>query len=185
MKSLFGRTGPGRFIRELLSPPSRGETHAPTAPFRTQSPTASRKILVVDDDPVILKALTLKLDSEGYTVVKAVDGADALRALQDEKPDLVLLDINYPPDVGHGGGVPWDGFLLMRWLRGIEKVGKVPIIFITGDDPGNYRDRALACGAAGFFHKSLEPEVLISIIERVLNGNGSAGERGLDANYQI
>jgi len=76
--------------------------------------TEPRKILVVDDDPVILKALTLKLDSEGYTVVKAVDGADALRVLQDEKPDLVLLDINYPPDVTHGGDVPWDGFLLMR-----------------------------------------------------------------------
>lgn len=184
MKSLFGRTGPGRFIRELLSP-SRGETHAPTAPFRTHSLTEPRKILVVDDDPVLLKALTLKLESQGYAVATAVDGADALRALQDEKPDLVLLDIHYPPDVAHGGGVPWDGFLLMRWLRGIEKVGKVPIIFITGDDPGNYRDRALACGAAGFFHKSLEPEVLISIIERVLNGNGSAGERGLEANYQI
>ena len=113
MKSLFGRTGPGRFIRELLSPPTRGHP-TPAAPFRTQRLTEPRKILVVDDDPVILKALTLKLDSEGYTVVKAVDGADALRVLQDEKPDLVLLDINYPPDVAHGGGVPWDGFLLMR-----------------------------------------------------------------------
>jgi DNA-binding response OmpR family regulator len=143
------------------------------------------KILIVDDDAVLLKALTLKLESRGYAVATAVDGADALRALRDEKPDLVLLDINFPPDIAHGGGVPWDGFLLMRWLRGIENVGKVPIIFITDNDPGDYRERALSCGAAGLFHKSLQPEVLISIIECVLNGSGSAAELGLGSGYQI
>src|SRR6267154_5919837 len=148
MKSLFGRTGPGRFIWELLSSFTRGHPTLAVL-FRTQRLTEPRKILVVDDDPVILKALTLKLDSEGYTVVKAVDGADALRVLQDEKPDLVLLDINYPPDVAHGGGVPWDGFLLMRWLRGIEKVGAVPIIFMTSSDSRGCRERALSCGAMG------------------------------------
>lgn len=185
MKSLFGRTGPARFIREILSPPSRGQPPASAESCSTQDRTERTKILIVDDDTVLLKALTLKLKSQGYAVVTALDGADALRALRDEKPDLVLLDIIFPPDISHGGGVPWDGFLLMRWLRGIENVGKVPIIFITGDDTRDYRERALACGAAGLFHKSLEPEVLISIIERVLNGSGSAAELGLDANYQI
>jgi two-component system response regulator PrrA len=184
MKSLFGRTGPARFVRELLSPPSRGKTPAPE-PYQAQSLADGRKILIVDDDTVFLKALTLKLQSQGYLVATAVDGADALRALRDEDPDLVLLDINFPPDIAHGGGVPWDGFLLMRWLRGIENVGKVPILFITGEDPGDYRDRALACGAAGLFHKSQEPEALISMIERVLNGTGSPGELGLGANFQI
>jgi DNA-binding response OmpR family regulator len=182
MKSLFGRTG-ARFIRELLSP-SQGKIPA-SEPYRAQSPANRRKILIVDDDTVFLKALTLKLESQGYAVATAVDGADAIRALRDENPDLVLLDIHFPPDIAHGGGVPWDGFLLMRWLRGIEKVGKVPVLFITGDDPGDYRDRALECGAAGLFHKSQEPEVLISMIERVLNGTGSPREMGLDANFQI
>jgi CheY-like chemotaxis protein len=182
MKSLFGRTG-GRFIRELLSP-SRGKTHA-LKPYQGQSLANGRKILIVDDDSVFLKALTLKLESQGYAVATAVDGADALGALRDENPDLVLLDIHFPPDIAHGGGVPWNGFLLMRWLRGIEKVGNVPILFITGDDPGDYRDRALACGAAGLFHKSQEPEVLISMIERALNGTGSPGQMGLGTNFQI
>jgi two-component system OmpR family response regulator len=151
----------------------------------TQHLAERRKILIVDDDAVLLKALTFKLEARGYAVATAVDGADALRALRDEKPDLVLLDINFPPDIAHGGGVPWDGFLLMRWLRGIDNGGKVPIIFITGDDSRDYRQRALACGAAGLFHKSLEPEVLISIIERVLNGSGSPAELGLGSGYQI
>jgi CheY-like chemotaxis protein len=186
MKSLFGRTGPARFIRELLSPPTRGQTPASAASCSTQDPTERRKILIVDDDAVIRRALTLKLEAQSYAVATAVDGADALRALRDEEPDLVLLDISFPPDISHGGGIPWDGFLLMRWLRGIEKVGRVPIIFITGNDadPDTYRERALACGAAGLFHKSLNPEVLISMIERVLNGTGS-GQFGLNANFQI
>ena len=183
MKSLFGRRGPTRFLQELLSPPSRGESPILVESRRIQDLTERRRILIVDDDAVIRKALTLKLESHGYAVATAVDGAVALRAVRDENPELVLLDINYPPDVANGGGIPWDGFLLMRWMRGIEKVGKVPVIFITGDDGGNYREQAQACGAAGLFHKSLEPEVLISIIERVLSGN--AGQVGLDANYQI
>jgi two-component system chemotaxis response regulator CheY len=182
MKSLFGRTGPARFIRELLSQPSRGEPPILVQSCRTQELTGRAKILIVDDDAVIRKALTLKLESHGFAVTTAMDGADALRALRDENPDLVLLDINFPPDVAHGGGIPWDGFLLMQWMRGIERVGKVPIILITDSDPGNYRERALACGAAGLFHKSLEPEVLISIIERVLSGNGAGGQ---DVNFQI
>jgi DNA-binding response OmpR family regulator len=153
--------------------------------YRIQDLTGHRKILIVDDDAVLRKALTLKLESHGYAVATAEDGADALRALRDENPELVLLDITYPPDVAHGGGIPWDGFLLMRWMRGIEKVGNVPVIFITADEPGDYKERALACGASGLFHKSLEPEVLITMIERVLNGSGSPGEFGLGANFQI
>jgi DNA-binding response OmpR family regulator len=185
MKSLFGRTGPARFIREFLSPPSRGESPVTIDSCQIDDVSPRAKILIVDDDAVVRKALTLKLKSRGFAVAAAVDGADALRALRDEEPDLVLLDINYPPDISHGGGIPWDGFLLMRWMRGIEKVGKVPIIFITGNDPGNYRDRALACGAAGLFHKAQEPEVLVSMIERVLDGSGSAAELGLGPSYQI
>lgn len=183
MKTLFGRTGPVRLIRDFLSS-SRGKT--PELAERSESCqaedlTGRRKILIVDDDAVTLKALKFKLESAGYAVATAQDGADALRDLRDERPDLVLLDINFPPDIG--GGVTWDGFLLMRWLRGIEDVGKVPVLFMTGNDPGDYRDRAQACGASGFFHKPIEPSALIATIERVLSGK--SGAFGLDANFQI
>lgn len=185
MKSLFGRTGPARFIRQFLSPPPRGGSPVPVESCQIEDLSPRAKILIVDDDAVIRKALTLKLKSRGFAVATAIDGADALRALRDEEPDLVLLDINYPPDIAHGGGIPWDGFLLLRWMRGIVNVGKVPVILITDSDPGNYRDRALACGAAGLFHKSQEPEVLVSMVERVLNGSGSAADLGLGPGYQI
>lgn len=184
MKSLFSR-GTGRSIRDFLSLSSRGQTPVLSESRQTQDTAERRKILIVDDDAVILKALRIKLESAGYAVATAVDGGEALCGLREENPDLVLLDINFPPDIAHGGGVPWDGFLLMRWLRGIEKVGKVPIVFMTGNDPGGYRHRALACGAAGLFHKPIDPNVLVATIERILNGNGSSGPFGSGANYQI
>jgi two-component system OmpR family response regulator len=184
-KSLFRRTQPGRFIRGFFGSSCRGQRPADVELPATAEPVERRKILIVDDDAVIRKALTIKLESHGYAVVTAVDGADALRALREEKPDLVLLDINYPPDIAHGGGVPWDGFLLMRWLRGIEKVGTVPIIFMTGDDPGSYRERALTCGAMGIFHKPVDLIALLAAIERTLNGTGSPIQFGLYPNFQI
>jgi DNA-binding response OmpR family regulator len=184
-KSLFNRSQTVQFIRDFFSASPRGQTPASTELLVMQDPADRRKILIVDDDAVILKALTLKLESQGYAVVTAVDGADALRALREEKPDLVLLDINFPPDIAHGGGIPWDGFLLMRWLRGIEKVGKVPILFMSSNDTGAYRERALACGAMGLFQKPIDLAALLATIERILAGAGSSARFGLDANYQI
>jgi two-component system OmpR family response regulator len=176
---------PRRSLRDFFTSSPRSETAAPIELPATQEPVARRKILIVDDDAVIRKALTIKLESRGYTVISAVDGADALRSLREERPDLVLLDINYPPDIAHGGGVPWDGFLLMRWLRGIEKVGAVPIIFMTGNDPEGYRERALACGAMGLFLKPLDLNALLAAIERILSEGGSPIEFGLYPNFQI
>jgi CheY-like chemotaxis protein len=184
-KSLFSQTKPRRSIRDFFTSSCRSRTAEPIDLRNPREAAERRKILIVDDDAVIRKALTMKLESQGYAVVAAVDGADALRALCEEKPDLVLLDINYPPDIAHGGGVPWDGFLLMRWLRGIEQVGAAPIIFMTGSDPGGYRERALACGAMGLFHKPVDLGALLAAIERILDGNGSPTEFGLYPNYEI
>ncbi len=73
-----------------------------------------KKLLVVDDNEVILKTISVKLKSAGFTVFTALEGADAVSLVRKEKPDLIVLDIGFPPDVG---GVPWDGFRIMEWLR--------------------------------------------------------------------
>src|SRR6185436_18936059 len=80
-----------------------------------------KKILVVDDSPIILKTLSMKLKSRGYDVLTAEDGSVAVSTARREKPDLILLDITFPPDVGHGGGVPWYGFLIMNWLMRMDE----------------------------------------------------------------
>src|SRR5712672_2440834 len=115
-----------------------------------------KKILVVDDSPVLLKALSMKLTAEGYDVLTAEDGGGAVNLARREKPDLILLDISFPPDVAHGGGVAWDGFLIMNWLRRLDEAKNVPVIFVTGADPSKYRDRALKAGAANFLSKPIK-----------------------------
>jgi CheY-like chemotaxis protein len=127
-----------------------------------------KKILVVDDSPVILAALSLKLKTNGYDVLTALDGSSAVSRARQEKPDLILLDISFPPDVAHGGGVPWDGFLIMNWLRRLEEAKNIPIIVITGGDPVKFKDRAIAAGATSFFHKPFENDDLLAMISQVL-----------------
>ena len=127
-----------------------------------------KKILVVDDSPIILKALSMKLTAEGYDVLTAEDGGGAVNLARREKPDLILLDISFPPDVAHGGGVAWDGFLIMNWLRRMDELKDTPIVIITGSEPEKYKERALAAGAVNFFHKPLENEELLAVVRRTL-----------------
>jgi CheY-like chemotaxis protein len=127
-----------------------------------------KKILVVDDSRVILKTVSMKLTANGYDVVTAEDGAGAVSSVRKEKPDLILLDLSFPADVAPGGGVPWDGFLIMNWLRRLEEAKNIPIIVITGGDPARCKDRALAAGAAGFFHKPIDNDELLTVISQTL-----------------
>ena len=127
-----------------------------------------KKILVVDDNVVILKTVSMKLAANGYDVCTAEDGAGAVGAVRRAKPDLILLDLSFPPDVAHGGGVPWDGFLIMDWLRRLEEAKGIPIIIITGGDPVKYKDRALAAGAVSFFHKPINSDELLAVIRKTL-----------------
>lgn len=127
-----------------------------------------KKILVVDDDAIILTRLAVKLKGSGYEVFTATDGSQAVSIARRERPDLILLDITFPPDVAHGGGVPWDGFLIIQWLRRLDEVKNLPIMVITGGDEQKYKDRALAAGAQAFFHKPIDNEELLSAIHKAL-----------------
>ena len=127
-----------------------------------------KKILVVDDNGVILQTMSMKLTANGYDVVTAEDAAGAVGAMRTEKPDLILLDIGFPPDVAHGGALAWDGFTIMNWLRRLEGTKHIPIVIITGSDPEQYKDRALAAGAVSFFHKPINNADLLTVIRDTL-----------------
>src|SRR5579862_717833 len=113
----------------------------------TQIAMNRKKILVVDDSAIILKTLSMKLKAGGYDVLTAEDGAVAVATARRERPDLILLDLTFPPDVAHGGGVGWDGFLIIDWLRRMDEAKDIPVIVITGGDPERYRARSIAAGA--------------------------------------
>ena len=125
----------------------------------------AKKILVVDDNEIILKTVSLKLQGAGYEVFTALDGAEAVAAARKESPDLILLDIGFPPDVD---GVPWDGFRLMEWLHRLDEMRRIPIIIITGSEDPKNKERAVNCGAVAFFHKPIDHDDLLKVIRSVL-----------------
>ena len=135
-----------------------------------------KRILIVDDSQLILKALSMKLKGAGYDVLTATDGASAVSTARRERPNLILLDISFPPDVAHGGGVAWDGFLILAWVRRMEECKDIPVIVITGGDPVKLKDKSLAAGALAFFHKPINNEELLATIKQIIGeGEPSSG----------
>ena len=86
-------------------------------------------------------------------------------AARKETPDLILLDISFPPDVG---GVPWDGFRIMEWFQRLDTAKKIPIIIITGTEDPKARERATSSGAIAYFQKPLEHDYLIKVVRATL-----------------
>jgi len=130
-----------------------------------------KKIMVVDDSVVILKTLSMKLKTSGYDVLTAEDGAVAVSTARRERPDLILLDLVFPPDVAHGGGVAWDGFLIMDWLKRMEEAKNIPIIIITSSKSEDFKARSMAAGAVGYFQKPLNSDELLAAIHQTLGDN--------------
>jgi len=135
---------------------------------------SSKKILVVDDNLIIVKTLRLKLEAVGYMVLTAMDASAAIKAVRDENPDLLIMDINFPADVSSGGQVAWDGFGILQWLDRINKEWRKPVIVITGEQSASAETRAKAVGAAAFFRKPLNHDELLAVIRRELGEAGPA-----------
>jgi CheY-like chemotaxis protein len=131
---------------------------------------SAKKILVVDDNEVVIKTVTLKLQGAGYQVLTAMDGSEAVAMARKEKPDLILLDVSFPPDVG---GVPWDGIRIMEWFHRLDTAKRIPVIVITGSEETKIKERATAAGAVAFFQKPLEHDYLLKVIRATIGEAGS------------
>jgi DNA-binding response OmpR family regulator len=154
-----------------------------TAPVIPQEPaTRPEKILVVDDDPIILQTLSLKLKSRGFQVLTARDGSEAVNVTRQEKPDLMVLDVNFPPDVG---GVDWNGFVFAQWLRRMSEAKDTPVIVMSGTDRKEYQERATSAGAAAFFQKPIDNEQLLASIDMALLGKASGNPDPTDTAFEI
>lgn len=126
---------------------------------------------MVDDNEVVLKTITLKLQGAGYQVLTALDGSDAVAAARKEIPDLILLDLSFPPEVA---GVPWDGFRIMEWFQRLDTSRKIPIIVISGSEDPADRQRATQIGAVAYFKKPLEHDQLLKVIRATLGESAKA-----------
>ncbi len=125
-----------------------------------------RKILVVDDNEIILQTMAVKLRQAGYQPFLALDGLEAVTVARQTTPDLVLLDLNFPPDVY---GEAWDGFRIMEWLRRLDNTREVPIIMISGTPAATDREQAHLSGVTAFFSKPLDHADLLNVIRDTLD----------------
>jgi two-component system KDP operon response regulator KdpE len=120
------------------------------------------KILLVDDDPDLLRALRLRLRANNYEVTTASDGYAAIAAAQKERPALIILDLGLP--VG-------DGFVVLDRLQNSDALAGIQVIVLSARDPQNNEEKALKAGAAAFFQKPADNDELLNVI-RVSLGPG-------------
>ena len=122
-----------------------------------------KKILVVDDDPVIGKSFDRVLSGKGYAVITAADGEEALRKLSTETYDVVFTDIRMPG---------------MSGLEVVERVKAsqpwLPVVIVTGYGTGENEARATAAGVAGFLRKPLSPDMIQGTTEMALAATAAA-----------
>ena len=118
-----------------------------------------KKILIVDDDADLLKALYLRLKANNYDTVFAQDGYQATKMALTEKPDLIILDIGLPMG---------DGFIVMDRIKEFIKTSMTPVIILTGRDPEANKPRALQAGAVAFLQKPADNDELLACIAREL-----------------
>jgi two-component system KDP operon response regulator KdpE len=118
-----------------------------------------KKLLVVDDDTDIVRAMHIRLRAHGYQVVLAPDAVAAISTARAEKPDLIILDIGLP------GG---DGFVVLERLKAVSELALIPVIVLTARHPIPNRDLALHAGAQAFFQKPVDNDEFLAAIRKAL-----------------
>jgi len=117
------------------------------------------KILIVDDDKLIVSALSIRLRAEGHDILGAYDGTTAVEQAQGSSPDLIIMDINLPFS---------NGLKAVRQLREIPKLAGTPVIFLTASKVPALRKQAEALGAAGFLEKPYDADELLALVRTAL-----------------
>ena len=122
---------------------------------------AADRIMVVDDDQNIQLVLKYRLEKEGYQVLLAGDGVDALKKVKAEKPDLIILDLTMPR---------MGGFGFLEEMRSNDKANSVPVpvIVLTAYGFESNRAKSLELGAVEFMTKPFSPRQLVGEVWKVL-----------------
>jgi len=136
--------------------------------------STSRKyrILVVDDERRMVGFIRLNLEQDGFEVIEAYNGSDALNRMRDSLPDLILLDVMMP-DI--------DGFQVLRTIR---EISQVPVIMLTAKGEEDDKVRGLELGADDYVTKPFSPRELVSRVRAVLR-RGATFEEGEEGMIEI
>ena len=120
---------------------------------------ADVRLLVVDDDPVIVELLRINFEIEGFEVLSASDGEEGLRRARSEQPDLVLSDIMMPR---------LDGLQLLSRLRADPATATLPVVLLSAKAQHAEVEQGMALGAADYVTKPFDPLELIDRVNAVL-----------------
>lgn len=119
-----------------------------------------KKILIVEDDESLLKLECVLMSSAGYLVYAAVSGADALKDIEEELPDLILLDIMIPE---------MNGYEVCRQLKSNARTQHIPIVFVSGRSSKDDIAKGLQAGGDQYITKPFKSGALMSTIQQCLN----------------
>jgi DNA-binding NarL/FixJ family response regulator len=120
----------------------------------------TKRLLVVDDEPNLLRAVAACLRAEGYDVITARNGRDALATLAETVPDLIISDIRMPGLSGHA---------LVHRIRSSPRTALIPIIFLTAKDQKADRVEGFRTGVDAYITKPFEPEELLAVIASIFS----------------
>ena len=119
----------------------------------------AQKILVCDDEPFILKALTFIVRKEGHTVLEARNGEEALEKIRAERPAVVFLDVMMPKK---------NGYEVLDAIRKDASVASTYVILLTAKGQDSDRERGLALGANEFMTKPFSPAHILGRLREIL-----------------
>ncbi len=122
------------------------------------------KILIVDDDTDMRRALHLRLSAQGYETAFASDGLTATNVALKESPDLILLDLGLPAG---------DGFVVMDRFHNNSELAAIPVIVLTAREAQENAEAAFSAGCFAFFQKPADNRALMNTIERALEDSGA------------
>lgn len=123
----------------------------------------SKRILIAEDNPPLLKAITVRLEAQGFEVITSQDGYQAVDFARRHRPDLLVMDINMPAG---------DGFSVKERLSNIPELRDLRVVYITGEAPGKVDETARRLGAFAVIHKPFTTGQLVSTIRSALAEDG-------------
>ena len=120
---------------------------------------AKNRILIVEDDPNLVKAITIRLEAKDFKTIVAIDGEEGLAKAFGEKPDLIILDVMLPK---------MDGFTVCRKLKIDKQYKNIPIIMLTAKFQPDDVKFGMEMGADAYITKPFDSQVMIAKIEELL-----------------
>lgn len=115
------------------------------------------RIMIVDDDPVILELITLNLQLEGHEVITATNGPRALEVVRAEHPEVLILDVMLPE---------MDGFTVCRKLQEDPATAGIPVVLLSARALHSDVEEGMSAGASEYVTKPFDPLDLVAVVER-------------------